>query len=170
MITLSRDLPLTSWAPSWTVHAWPAESSPVQFHAPSSTACCIFVAGLSQVRPELSPEDEENGAQPRPDCRVMSTGDEQTPRSRLGWVLENEGNADCSDGLKLILLLLLGRFSFVRLFETPPPPPMRLVAHQPPLSIEFSRQEYWSVLPDPLPGNLHNPGIEPGSPALQENS
>ena len=121
MITLSRDLPLTSWTPSWTVHAWPAESSPVQFHAPSSTACCMFVVGLSQVRPELSPEDEENGAQPRPDCRVMSTGDEQTPRSGVGWVLENEGNADCSDGLKLILLLLLSRFSFVRLFETHPP-------------------------------------------------
>lgn len=113
MITLSRDLPLTSWTPSWTVHAWPAESSPVQFHDPSSTACCMFVVGLSQVRPELSPEDEENGAQPRPDCRVMSTGDEQTPRSGVGWVLENEGNADCSDGLKLILLLLLSRFSFV---------------------------------------------------------
>ena len=33
--------------------------------------------------------------------------------------------------------------------------------------MEFSRQEYWSGLPFPSPGDLPNPGIEPGSPALQ---
>ena len=33
--------------------------------------------------------------------------------------------------------------------------------------MEFSRQEYWSGLPCPPPGDLLNPGIEPGSPALQ---
>ena len=41
------------------------------------------------------------------------------------------------------------------------------VAHQAPLSIGFSRQEYWSGLPLPSPGDLPNPGIEPGSPTLQ---
>ena len=35
---------------------------------------------------------------------------------------------------------------------------------------EFSRQEYWSGLPFPAPGYLPNPGIEPGSPALQPDS
>ena len=40
------------------------------------------------------------------------------------------------------------------------------VALQVPLSMEFSRQEYWSVLPFPPPGDLPNPGIEPRSPAL----
>ena len=40
------------------------------------------------------------------------------------------------------------------------------VAHQAPPSIECSRQEYWSGLPFPSPGDLPNPGIEPGSPAL----
>ena len=44
------------------------------------------------------------------------------------------------------------------------------VAHQDPLSMEFSRQEYCSGLPFPSPGDLHNPGIEPGSPALQADS
>ena len=34
--------------------------------------------------------------------------------------------------------------------------------------MEFSRQEYWSELPYPSPGNLPNPGIKPGSPALQQ--
>ena len=41
------------------------------------------------------------------------------------------------------------------------------VARQAPLSLGFSRQEYWSGLPFPSPGDLPNPGIEPRSPALQ---
>ena len=40
------------------------------------------------------------------------------------------------------------------------------VAHQAPLSTEFSRRNYWSVLPYPSPGDLPDPGIEPGSPAI----
>ena len=36
-----------------------------------------------------------------------------------------------------------------------------------PLSMEFSRQEYWSGLPFPSPGDLPDPGIEPRSPALE---
>ena len=44
------------------------------------------------------------------------------------------------------------------------------VACQAPLSMGFSRQEYWSGLPFPLPGDLPNPGIKPRSPALQGNS
>ena len=53
----------------------------------------------------------------------------------------------------------------VRLFMPP-----WTVVHQAPLSMEFSRQEYWSGLPCPLPGDLHDPGIEPASPALQVDS
>ena len=41
------------------------------------------------------------------------------------------------------------------------------VALQAPLSMGFPRQEYWSGLPFPSPGDLPDPGIEPGSPALQ---
>ena len=41
------------------------------------------------------------------------------------------------------------------------------VAHQAPLSMEFSRQEYQSGLPFPCPGDLPDPGIKPRSPALQ---
>ena len=41
---------------------------------------------------------------------------------------------------------------------------------QPPLSMEFSRQEYWSALLFPSPGGLLDPGIEPRSPALQADS
>ena len=55
--------------------------------------------------------------------------------------------------------------SHVQLFATP-----GTVSHQAPLSITFSRQEYWSRLPFPSPGNLPNPGIESRSPALQVDS
>ena len=44
------------------------------------------------------------------------------------------------------------------------------VAYQAPPSMGFSRQEYWSGLPFPSPGDLPNPGIEPGSPALQTDA
>ena len=55
--------------------------------------------------------------------------------------------------------------SHVRLFGTP-----WTVAHQAPLSMGFSRQEYWSGLPTPSPEDLPDSGIEPGSPALQADA
>ena len=51
--------------------------------------------------------------------------------------------------------------SRVQLFATP-----WTVAYQAPLSMGFSRQEYWSGLPFPSPGDLPNPGIEPRSPVI----
>ena len=44
------------------------------------------------------------------------------------------------------------------------------IAHQAPQSMEFFRQEYWSGLPFPSPGDLPNPGIEPGPPTLQADA
>ena len=60
------------------------------------------------------------------------------------------------------LVKLLSR---VQLFATP-----GTVAHQAPQSMESSRQEYWSGLPFPSPGDLPNPGIKSGSPALQADA
>ena len=48
--------------------------------------------------------------------------------------------------------------------------PMDHIAYQDPLSMEFSKQEYWSGLPFPPPGELPNPGTEPTPPALQADS
>ena len=59
----------------------------------------------------------------------------------------------------------LSHFSHVQLFVTPWP-----VARQAPLSMGFSRQEYWSGLPRLPPGDLPDPGIEPRSPAWQVDS
>ena len=55
--------------------------------------------------------------------------------------------------------------SRVRLFVTP-----WTVAYQAPPSMGFSRRECWSRLPFPSPGDLPDPGIEPGSPALQADA
>ena len=55
--------------------------------------------------------------------------------------------------------------SRVRLFANP-----WTVAHQAPLSVEFSRQEHWSGLPCPSAGDLPDPGIKPRSPMLQADS
>ena len=63
---------------------------------------------------------------------------------------------------------LLNEFSHVRLFVTP-----CTVARQDPLSMGFSRQNYWCGLPFPIPGDLPCPGIQPESlvsSSLQENS
>ena len=48
--------------------------------------------------------------------------------------------------------------------------PMNCVAHQAPPSMGFSRQEYWSGLPFPSPGDLPDPGIEPRSAALEADA
>ena len=55
--------------------------------------------------------------------------------------------------------------SHVRLFPTP-----WTAAFQTPQSIEFSKQEYWNGLAFPSPGDLPNPGIEPGSLSLQADA
>ena len=55
--------------------------------------------------------------------------------------------------------------SRVRLFATP-----WTVAYKAPQSMELSRQERWSGLPFPSPGDLPNPGIEPESPTLQADA
>ena len=60
---------------------------------------------------------------------------------------------------------VLNHFSCVRLFATP-----WTLARQAPLSMEFSRQAYWSGLPCLPPGDLPNPGTEPLAHALQADS
>ena len=59
----------------------------------------------------------------------------------------------------------LKSLSCIQLFGTP-----WTVAHQAPLSVGFSRQEYWSGVPFPSPGDLLDPGIKPGSPTLQADA
>ena len=79
------------------------------------------------------------------------------------WALETFSRGNLWT-LSCIMLLLLSCFSPVWLCH-----PMG-VARYAPLSMGFSRQEYWSGLPGPPHGELPNPGIKPRSPALQADS
>ena len=68
----------------------------------------------------------------------------------------------------IVCVCMLSHFSSARLFAT-----LWTVAHQAPLSMGFSRQEYWSGLPRPPPGDLSDSGMEPESlmfPALEAGS
>ena len=62
----------------------------------------------------------------------------------------------------MVHVWVLSHSSHVQLFVA--------VAHQASLPMGSSRQEYWSVLPCPLPGDIPNPGIEPASSAFQADS
>ena len=67
--------------------------------------------------------------------------------------------------LKIVQFTSVQLLSRVRLFVAP-----WTAAHQAPPSMGFSRQEYWSGLPFPSPGDLPDPGIEPQSPASQADA
>ena len=79
--------------------------------------------------------------------------------------LKEPSLSEFSENLICISIVKVKSLSRVRLFAT-----LWTVAYQAPLSMGFSRQEYWSELPCPPPWDLPNPGIEPGSPALQADA
>ena len=79
--------------------------------------------------------------------------------SRLQKVIEN------SCYWFTVFACVLSHFGHVQYFAT-----LWLVAHQAPMSMGFSRQEYWSGFSLPSPGDLPDPGIEPMSPVLQAAS
>ena len=88
-----------------------------------------------------------------------------SPRSHKGW-----DTAERLPGFFHVRFLKYKRMkvkslSLVRVFVT-----TWTVARQAPLSIGFSRQEHWSGLPFPSPGDLPDPGFEPGPPALQADA
>ena len=78
---------------------------------------------------------------------------------RILYELNHKGTTICTVKVKVKSL------SHVRLFVTP-----WTVTYQALRSTGFSRQEYWSGLPFPSPGDLPNPGIKPGSPVLQTDA
>ena len=78
------------------------------------------------------------------------------PKKHNAKELSNHTNA---------LISQVKSLSRVRLFATP-----WTVAYQAPPSMGFSRQEYWSGLPFPSPGDLPDPGIEPKSPSFQADA
>ena len=102
----------------------------------------------------------------------------ENPRDRGAWWTAVNGVTQSPTRLKLLssssssalqgplpVEVKVKSLSRVQLFATP-----WTVAYQAPLSMGFSRQECWSGLPFPSPGDLPDPGIKPGSPALQADN
>ena len=90
---------------------------------------------------------------------VISETYSQPPQvwfSPIGWIFTGLPGAIFSPLALTLHMCVLSHFSHVQLFVT-----LWTVAHQAPLSMGFSRQEYWSGLPCPPPGDLLDPGIEP---------
>ena len=84
-----------------------------------------------------------------------------SPKKTYRWLINTSKDAQHCLLLKVKVKLLIR----VRLFVTP-----WTIAYQAPLSMRFSRQEYWSGLSFPFPGDLPDPEIEPRSPALQADT
>ena len=85
----------------------------------------------------------------------------------VGWgENEREGivESNVSDMQVYIACVYVNHFICVQLFVT-----LCSVAHPAPLSIGFSRQEYWSGLPWPPPGDLQDPGVKPSSLTFPRN-
>ena len=82
-------------------------------------------------------------------CQDKKNTSHRLQKTRLRTVIQNTQRTP---------VCVLSHFSCVKLFATP-----WTVAHQAPLSMGFFRQEYWSGLPFPPPGDLPDPGIKPKS-------
>ena len=94
--------------------------------------------------------DNDTAYSPGPDGNELSSY--MNSAWNDGWYMVSAQNVHA------IVTRVLNHFSRIWLPET-----LRTVAHQAPLSMGFSRQEYWSGLPCPPPGDLPDPGIEPMS-------
>ena len=87
-----------------------------------------------------------------------------------GLRTDNFKNSRNDRNLEMGTLSLIQWLRFSRLVVSDSLRPLDCSLDQAPLSIGFSRQEYWNGLPFPFPGDFPDPGIEPRSPALQAES
>ena len=158
LATLHSMLDLSSPARDWT-HApcvGRAESYPLDHQ---ESRCCIACAGCHH---------EERGSRDDQAKFPLSGVPDPTPIASAPVTLSQPRMCDLCfwqnemfNHLGMFRLVCVQSLSFVRLFV-----PLWTVARQSPLTVGFSRQEYWSELPFPPPGNRPNPGIEPPAPAL----
>ena len=117
-------------------------------------------AGCKESRGELGSEGMVEALEP---WMLQSTAS-----CHLSWIILSVINCNCPILLRLLIIVffvVVQSLGHIWLFATP-----WTVARQASLSMGFSRQEYWSGLPFPSPGDLPNPGIEARSPALQADS
>ena len=130
-------------------------TSPIKFLQKMNSLLCalikVIIGSFQDQMPRISAHIK------RKSTIIFYPGTWTTINSTTGQEISNFITTKHRSEVKLL--------SRVRLFVTP-----WTVAYQAPPFMGFSRQEYWSGLPFPSPGDLHDPGIEPGSPAFQADA
>ena len=127
------------------------------------------VSLLRNALPSLCKGCGEEGSWNPSDQGMSGWGNTKLQNRQTWWksAVSNCGTSAQSliSSLASVCVCVCYSLNHAQLFATP-----WTVAHQSPLSMGFSRQEYWSGFPFPPPGDLANPRIEPKSPALQADS
>ena len=136
---------------------------PLSSHTLSCTFCLLIVGGVCDFLSSVLSQQKFEAARRTSitALRQASVTAQFYLQSKGKYILEAWGHANPKD-MKRREALAQFWLSRCQLFATP-----WTVANQAPLSMGFSRWEYWGGLPFPSPGGLPDPGIELGSPALQ---
>ena len=142
------------WQGSPAPLGWPGSGEGPSFHLGASAQ--LKCQPEHEIMTHFPPSGSGVASGRIPSASPLCWGAGGLPRREEKWGLEGdgEGSAESSNYNRAVL-------SRVLLFATP-----WTVARQAPLSMGFSRQEYWSGLPCPLPGDFPDPGIKPTSRAL----
>ena len=150
--------------------------NPMDYSLPGSSVNGIFQARVlewgaiafseNMVQLTLTPEMFECSAKGGIGCKSHGPGEDNldgyNPACRINpnRNKERQETERTQYGMRLWIQPSLTQFSLVQFFAT-----LWTIVCQAPLSMGFSRQEYWSGLPCPLPGDLPDPRIKPASPA-----
>ena len=150
--------------------------NPMDYSLPGSSINGIFQARVlewgaiafseNMVQLKLTPEMFECSAKGGMGCKSHGPGEDNldgyNPACRINpnRNKERQETERTQYGMRLWIQPSLTQFSLVQFFAT-----LWTIVCQAPLSMGFSRQEYWSGLPCPLPGDLPDPRIKPASPA-----
>ena len=140
----------------------------VHFQWKNSVICELYINfKVDEINHRKMYEGKQQESLDRPlkSKDVSEMGEEEPTVETRQRKLKRQGERLLSGVCRNQLLGVWWSLNHAVLFVTP-----WTVAHQVPLSVEFSRQEYWSGLPFPPPGDLSNPGIESGSPTWQADS
>ena len=124
----------------------------------------MFVQGKEMPPPWKSPLNHHAGYGSSKPTAAPHLFQGQLHCSEDGWLSVCNVSKHNQKNSPLLLRVCVS-LSYVQLSVT-----SQTVAQQAPLSMEYTRQEYWSGLPFPFPRNLFNPGIKPKSLALQADS
>ena len=167
LLSLVRPLATPWTAAHQTPHPWdfPGKSTGVRCHCLLQCSWCEFDPWSENTNCIM--QQKKNKNQTNPDLFLNKQTKQWNSIPVLKTAIENTliGHRPDIKSAPSNFISEVKSLSCVSLFAIP-----WSVAHQAPPSMEFSKQQYWSRLPFPSPGDLPDPGIEPWSPTLQADA